>query len=302
MSESRGGYGMASGGSAHLEGGGPHPNSRGRDANQAHCTFPARDRRECIQQSGAGEPSVAVRRGRQLRDLLLRPSWLRLLVQLELLWLDVPDDSELDVLRDGRLQHRVRSRDLMALRSLVSSRRLGDVATAALLVVALALGGRALWREVFRGPVVQPRISREPNWASVASDAREEFSDSNAVTLVEFGDFECPFCREFALAVDSPRRVGMPIRLVYRHAVNHRLPRSLATARMSECAGTQGRFMEAYMLFNTSEDARNAEPEEIRVSLALRDSAAFIDCLRYDGMPSFDSLRAMIVRERNDDD
>jgi len=64
------------------------------------------------------------------------------------------------------------------------------------------------------------------------------------VTLVEYGDFECPNCKQAAPAVKLllgrfPERV----RLVFRHfplAEVH--PHAMAAAEAAECAGAQGKF------------------------------------------------------------
>ena len=64
------------------------------------------------------------------------------------------------------------------------------------------------------------------------------------VTLVEYGDFECPYCHQAAPAVRLlMKRFGERLRLVFRHfplAEVH--PHALLAAQAAEAAGAQGKF------------------------------------------------------------
>lgn len=207
-------------------------------------------------------------------------------------------------------------------------KRAADVAIAALAAIALVLGGQAVWRQLRPSPQVLPRLSEEPGWSAIASAGSMVSSDEGGVTIVEFGDFECVFCQRFAAHVDSLRSVGVPVRFVYRHALNPQSATSLATARASECARQQGGFAAAYSLFMRSPEARSADYEAMRRAIGVPDSLEFHSCvsdekwapvlrsdslaasqlrvrgtptifvekLRYDGLPAFDSLRAFIQR------
>lgn len=64
------------------------------------------------------------------------------------------------------------------------------------------------------------------------------------ITVVEFSDFQCPFCAQLSFALDSAiREFGKPVQLVHRHypiAAIH--PHARAAALASECAYAQSRF------------------------------------------------------------
>ncbi len=66
------------------------------------------------------------------------------------------------------------------------------------------------------------------------------------LTLVEYGDFECPFCSRATGAIDEVRaHFGDELRYVWRHFPLERAhPRALDAARASEAAALQGRFWE----------------------------------------------------------
>jgi Na+/H+ antiporter NhaA len=66
------------------------------------------------------------------------------------------------------------------------------------------------------------------------------------LTLVEYGDFECPFCSRATGSIDQVRgHFGDRLRYVWRHLPLERVhPRAFDAARASEAAALQGRFWE----------------------------------------------------------
>jgi protein-disulfide isomerase len=68
------------------------------------------------------------------------------------------------------------------------------------------------------------------------------------VTIVEYGDFECPSCKNAAPAVKMLLAdYGDRIRFVYRHfPLEQPHPHALGAAEASECAGGQGKFWEMH--------------------------------------------------------
>lgn len=68
------------------------------------------------------------------------------------------------------------------------------------------------------------------------------------VTLVEYGDFECPYCRAAVAIIDELQAV-LPeqLRFVFRHFPLENLhPHALRAAEAAEAAGSQGRFFEMH--------------------------------------------------------
>ncbi|MEO6574883.1 MAG: DsbA family protein [Polyangiaceae bacterium] len=64
------------------------------------------------------------------------------------------------------------------------------------------------------------------------------------VTLVEYGDYECPFCRSAHLVVQTVLpRLGNQVRYVFRHFPLTQLhPRALPAALATEAAAAQGKL------------------------------------------------------------
>ena len=86
---------------------------------------------------------------------------------------------------------------------------------------------------------LSPEVS-ESDHALGPADAR--------VTLVEFGDFECPHCAELIPLVAAARKAfGGNLRFVFRHfPLRSSHPHALAAAKAAEAAGEQGKFWEMY--------------------------------------------------------
>jgi protein-disulfide isomerase len=68
------------------------------------------------------------------------------------------------------------------------------------------------------------------------------------VTLVEYGDFQCPFCgRAFHVLRDLEDRFASDVQFVYRHfPLTEIHPLALIAAEASEAASDQGRFWDMY--------------------------------------------------------
>lgn len=71
---------------------------------------------------------------------------------------------------------------------------------------------------------------------------------SAPVTLVEYGDYECPHChRAHLLLKDIHKWLGNYLRFVFRHFPQaDRHPHALRAAEAAETAGAQGRFWEMH--------------------------------------------------------
>jgi protein-disulfide isomerase len=88
--------------------------------------------------------------------------------------------------------------------------------------------------------------------------ARDHVRGTGAVDLVEYGDFQCPYCRD---AVPSLNRVlarlDGRVRLVFRHfPVASKHPDAQRAAQAAEAAAAQGRFWEMHdALFAAPRDA-----------------------------------------------
>jgi protein-disulfide isomerase len=76
-------------------------------------------------------------------------------------------------------------------------------------------------------------------------------------TLVEYGDFECPYCgRAFPVVKSVQRRLGDQLLFVYRHfPLGEMHPHAESAAEMAEAAGTRGLFWEMHDLLFRNQQA-----------------------------------------------
>ncbi|HEX4601017.1 MAG TPA: thioredoxin domain-containing protein [Gemmatimonadales bacterium] len=77
------------------------------------------------------------------------------------------------------------------------------------------------------------------------------------VTLVEYGDFECPFCgRAYPELKRVLERVGPHVRFVFRHfPLSEQHPRAESAAEAAEAAAAQGKFWEMHDLLYQRQSA-----------------------------------------------
>jgi NhaA family Na+:H+ antiporter len=150
------------------------------------------------------------------------------------------------------------------------------------------------------------------------------------VTLVEYGDYECPHCRQVAPIIEEIRdRFGDQLRYVFRHLPISKLhPHAQLAAEAAEAAAVQGKFWEMHdLLFREVEPLHKARLMALAGGLELdlerferdldehvhadrvredfrsgvRSGASgtpsiFLNGVRYDGPWDLDSLIAEIAR------
>jgi protein-disulfide isomerase len=81
------------------------------------------------------------------------------------------------------------------------------------------------------------------------------------VTLVEYGDYECPYCgAAHPIVASILERMGDSIRFAYRHFPLTQLhPHAHHAAEMAEAAGSRGRFWPMHDTLFRSQDALEDE-------------------------------------------
>lgn len=170
------------------------------------------------------------------------------------------------------------------------------------------------------GPTLTPRVS--------ARDHIEGNEDAQ-VTLVEYGDYQCPYCGDAHPVIKRLQKsLGNKLRLVFRNfPLTQVHPYALLAAQAAEAAALQGKFWEMHDLI--FENQEHLEPEvlpvwahkigldvdqfakavsEARVTKRIEEDYAsglesgvdgtpgfFINGTRYEGEEDYDSLRAALL-------
>ncbi len=116
------------------------------------------------------------------------------------------------------------------------------------------------------------------------------------VTLVEFGDFECPICGQEDVAVSQIRRdFGDKVRFVFRQFPLPSLhPQAEKAAEASECAADQGKFWEMHnQIYANQKDLSVPALERDAAAIGL-DQQIFKHCLESG------ATAARVQRDRDD--
>ncbi len=110
-------------------------------------------------------------------------------------------------------------------------------------------------------------------------------ADDAPVTLVEYGDFECPYCGQAEPAIRELLSDFGDVRYVWRHLpLNDVHPRSQLAAEAAEAAAAQGAFWEMHDLLLTHQEAlRPAELVRHAEQLGLDADRFRADLHRHDG-------------------
>lgn len=156
---------------------------------------------------------------------------------------------------------------------------IGSVIMLGALLVAAAL----IWSN-FKpiGEIVSPAAKTRP---MVDFNA---MGDKNApVTIVEYSDFQCPYCANFSnqteqQLVDAFVATGK-VRFVYRSFGEFIGPESRRTAEAAYCAGDQGKFWEMHDIIFANQNGENAGNFNDRKIVAFAekiglDMGQFNDC------------------------
>lgn len=92
------------------------------------------------------------------------------------------------------------------------------------------------------------------------------------VTLIEYGDFECPHCRRAYPIIDSVlRQINHSVCFAYRHFPLTQIhPHAQHAAEIAELAGSQGRFWEMHdLLFQNQDELEDGDLIDYAMELGI---------------------------------
>jgi protein-disulfide isomerase len=119
----------------------------------------------------------------------------------------------------------------------------------------------------------EPRVTVEAKGPSRGPDGAK-------VTIVEFSDFECPFCSK---AEDSVSQVmeqyAGKVKLVFRHFPLSFHPNAAKAAEASLCAEDQGKFWEMHKVLFANQQKLGVEDLKAHAQSVGLDAAKFTACL-----------------------
>lgn len=118
------------------------------------------------------------------------------------------------------------------------------------------------------------------DWEQYASTGHRIGSETPAVTIVEFGDYQCPYCREWQPHIEAMlRKYPDDVAFVYRHFPLAVHDLAYSAARAAECAGKQGRFWPFHREILGDPNWLGDAIKQFAVTAGVQDMAVFDDCL-----------------------
>jgi len=122
-----------------------------------------------------------------------------------------------------------------------------------LFFLIILIGGLGFWfynrvGEIMREKALAQKELTDKNNLILINGGNQNYSMGTStpkLTIVEFSDFACPFCKESAPTI---REIGIryadKVKIVFRDMIGHQ--NSLQLALAARCAGEQGRFWEIH--------------------------------------------------------
>lgn len=159
--------------------------------------------------------------------------------------------------------------------------------TATLVACALITTSLVIHREFFSRSMTNPALpAQKPifieSWQSHLGKGVRLGSPSAPVQLIEFADFECPFCASFHTSLKALRErypTQVAISFVHYPLPMHRFAEP--AARAAECAGEQGSFETMHDRLYEQQNQFGLKPwNEFADEAGIADLAAFESCIR----------------------
>lgn len=150
-------------------------------------------------------------------------------------------------------------------------------------LVAIAALGVASMRVVgwvrSRRPPTEIRGVVVDNWKSYADGGVRSGRNTAPVTVVEFADYKCPFCRMAEPDIEAVnRKYGRDVLFVYRDFPLH--PHSVAPAVAARCANRFGRYQGYRALLYRDTSMVHHALLRYSVEVGISDTTTFKKCLR----------------------
>ena len=137
---------------------------------------------------------------------------------------------------------------------------------------------------------LQSRLNQERNVVVKFEPYRFAFKNDGAptlgkagapVTVVEFSDFQCPFCKQFAPSLhEIEKKFGDKVQVVYRQfPIPSIHPNAFKAAEASLCAHDQGKFWELHDLMFVEQDRLAVADLKQKSGRVGMDEKKFASCL-----------------------
>ena len=122
----------------------------------------------------------------------------------------------------------------------------------------------------------------QPLRATLNNEGAPGVGDANApITLVEFSDFQCPYCKGFVSTLNRLKEThGKQVRIVYRqYPIPSIHANAIKAAEASLCANEQGKFWEMHDLMFAEQDRLTVSELKEKAGRLKMNKGKFEDCM-----------------------
>lgn len=149
------------------------------------------------------------------------------------------------------------------------------------MICALVITGLVLRREFFPPEEAQPQVRQVENWQQLKLYGQRTGPPESSVQIVEFFDYQCPFCKQANPAVQAvkqkyPRQVSV----VHEHFPLSGHQYAFGAAVAAECAGRQGKFTSFHdLLFSSQDSLGTLSYSRLAATANIPNTTAFGQCV-----------------------
>jgi len=162
----------------------------------------------------------------------------------------------------------------------MSKERLSLLFTSVLVGGALVVIGLVIKKQVTSSPDALTNIRYVQEWELLAADGHEIGAEDAPVKIVEFFDYQCPYCKKVKPVLEEiRRRYPEKVTLVARHLPVTNRPQAVTAALASEFAAEQGRFAAYHdLLFINQDELGQVSWSALAQKSGIPDIATFQEC------------------------
>lgn len=162
------------------------------------------------------------------------------------------------------------------------NQRLLNVATVILVVCAVTVSATVVHKEYASNSSQRRGIGRAvKDWKALLLGGRVLGPSNAPVVIVEFSDFQCPFCaRSHRVLQQIMSEFPEEFAVVFRHFPLPTHPYAFSAALAAECAGEEGKFHEfASLLFERQSLIGVQEWGEFAAAAGINNDKEFLTCI-----------------------
>lgn len=154
--------------------------------------------------------------------------------------------------------------------------------TAILVICAVIITGLVVRQELFSSPSSARETRTVENWEQVVAVGHLLGPENAPVKIVEFFDYQCPYCGKLHLVLKQIRkRYSSKVALSYIHKPLQMHEQAYLAALASECAARQNRFARYHnLLFQNQGRLDEVSWDSLALAANIADLGEFRRCVR----------------------